>query len=113
MIGTGVWGLSHSRLRRRWREFGIRQALGATGAHIRRLALTDAFLVTAGGAAPGLAGSWAVGALLKSWLYQVTDHDPWSMAGGIALVVAAAFAGAVAPARHAGRLDPTILLRDE
>jgi len=113
MIATGVWGLSHSSLRRRWREFGIRRALGATGGHIRRLALADAFVVTAAGAAAGLAGSWGMGVLLKTWLYQVTDHDPWSMVGGMTLVVVATFAGALLPVRNASRLEPTVLLRDE
>jgi putative ABC transport system permease protein len=113
MIAAGVWGLSHSSLRRRWREFGVRRALGATTSNIRRLALGDALVVTTVGAAAGLAASWWIGALLRSWLFGVTEHDPLSIAGGVALVIAATLAGASRPTRDAGRLEPTMLLRDD
>jgi putative ABC transport system permease protein len=113
MVSIGVWGLAHSSLRRRWREFGIRQALGATRGQISRLALGDALAVSAVGGALGLAGAWQLGRVLKSWLFGVGEHDPLALAIGLSVVVGAAMIGAALPARNAARINAANLLRDE
>ncbi|MEZ5319280.1 MAG: ABC transporter permease [Vicinamibacterales bacterium] len=113
MIAIGVWGLSHSSVRRRWREFGIRHALGAGRAGVARLALTDAFVVAGAGGAIGLAGAWQFGHVLRGLLFGVTPADPVTLATAVAAVTAAALAGAALPARRAVAIDPAELLRED
>jgi hypothetical protein len=64
MIAVGVWGVSHGSLRQRWREFGIRLALGAERRDVARRALADALVVTTAGGALGLVGAWQAGQVL-------------------------------------------------
>ncbi len=111
LIAVGVWGLAEATLRRRWREFGVRQALGATRRHVARLAMADAWFVAAIGGAAGVTAAWQFGRLLRAWLFGVTPSDPLSLATAGALVIAAAVLGAAWPARQAARLDAATLLR--
>lgn len=113
MVGVGVWGLTHSSLRRRWREFGIRQALGARRSDVARRALADAWVVGLIGGSIGLLGAWQFGRVLESWLFGVDQYDPASLASSVGFVLLAVFAGAMLPARQAGRIDPAELLRSE
>jgi ABC-type antimicrobial peptide transport system permease subunit len=113
MVGAGVWGLTHSSLRRRWREFGIRQALGARRADVARRALADAWVVGLVGGSVGVLGAWLFGRVLESWLFGVDQYDPVSHASAVGFVLLAVFTGAILPARQAGRIDPAELLRSE
>lgn len=113
MVIVGVWGLSHTSLRRRWREFGVRQALGASRLEVARLALADARLVGLAGGAIGIAGGWQFGRLFQHWLFGIEPHDPVSLLAAAALVSGAAVVGAIWPARQAVRIDPSDLLRHE
>lgn len=112
MVAVGVWGLSHGTLRRRWQEFGIRQALGASPRQIGRLAMREAWIVALLGGAAGLAGAWQFGRVLRGWLFGVTPADPWILAAAALVVIGAASAGAIRPVRQAMRGDPAALLRD-
>ena len=111
MVAAGVWGLSHGSLRRRWREFGIRQALGAGRLEVARLALADARFVAIAGGSLGLLAGWQFGRVLESWLFGVTARDPLALGAASLLVVAASIAGAIRPARQAANIDPAELLR--
>ncbi|HET9372249.1 MAG TPA: ABC transporter permease [Vicinamibacterales bacterium] len=113
MIAVGVWGLANGSLRRRWREFGIRHALGASRIAIGRLAMADAVFVAVAGGVLGLVAAWQFGRILSSMLFEITATDPVSFAIAVLAVAGAAFAGAVAPARKAARLDPAKLLRED
>ena len=92
-------------------EIGLRRALGATRAHIRRQFLTEALLLAFAGGVTGVAiGAvvTAVYARIKGWTIVV---PPIAIAGGL---VAAIVIGAVAglyPATRAARLAPTEALR--
>jgi ABC-type antimicrobial peptide transport system permease subunit len=111
MVGVGVWGLAETSLRRRWREFGVRQALGATRRHVWQLALADARFVVVAGGLVGLAASWQFGRVLQAYLFGVAAHDPATLAAAAVVVCGAALAGALGPARAAARQDPSALLR--
>jgi predicted permease len=113
MILVGVWGLAHDSLERRRREFGVRQALGASRFDVVRLAARDARFVAVAGGACGLAGAWQFGRILESWLFGVNPYDPTSLATAVTLVTFAAFGGAASPARQAARMDGAALLRED
>ena len=91
-------------------EIGLRRALGATRAHIRRQFLTEALLLaTAGGVAGVLIGSavTAAYASVKDWKIVV---PPVAIGGGIGAAIIGCIAG-LYPAARAARLSPTEALR--
>lgn len=109
--GIGIANVMVIAVIERRSEIGLRRALGATRAHIRRQFLTEALLLAFAGGVTGVAiGAvvTAVYARIKGWTIVV---PPIAIGGGI---VAALVIGAVAglyPATRAARLAPTEALR--
>lgn len=96
----------------RRREFGVRLALGARPADLRRLVLREVFVVTLGGIASGaLVALWAT-RLLDSLLWGLPHMDAVSLAGAEALLVGIALLACLAPAHRAMRADPLEVLRE-
>ena len=91
----------------RRREIGLLKALGATGAQIRLAFLTEAVLLSMGGAAVGL----AVGQTIRYAAVQLYPAIPfqapwWALAAAPATAVITAVLFTLAPARRAAMLDP-------
>ncbi|HJS72943.1 MAG TPA: hypothetical protein VJ921_01560, partial [Vicinamibacteria bacterium] len=59
----------------------------------------------------GIVSALALGRFLSGMLYQVTPHDPASMAATVLVISAAAFVAVLVPARRATRVDPVVSLR--
>jgi putative ABC transport system permease protein len=113
IIGVGVLGLLAMTTARRTREVGIRMALGATSDGVVRLFLGEQLPgVAAGLAVGGLVAAWAV-RFLSAYVYQLTIYDVRVWAVAITLILGVAAAGAIVPARKAGRVDPVRALRAE
>jgi ABC-type antimicrobial peptide transport system permease subunit len=111
LAALGLYGVLDYGVRQRAREIGIRVALGATGAEIRRLVLKQAAVILGAGLAAGAVGALLLGRWLSSLLFEVSPSDPRVFAA-TALVLA--ITGAVAawlPARRAARLPPTVALQ--
>jgi len=113
LAGTGLYGVVASSVETRRREFGIRIALGAQRAEVRRLVLRRGLLVAALGLAVGIPAALAASRALSSVLFGVTATDPASFAAaGLLLAVVASLSGLL-PARRASRVDPMESLRSE
>lgn len=113
LAALGLYGVMAISAGQRTHEIGVRMALGATPGRIHRLVLGRALLLTTVGLASGLAGAFAAGRYLGTFLFGVTAYDPPAILGAIAaLALAAAFA-AYLPARRASRVDPLVALRAE
>jgi predicted permease len=98
---------------RRTREFGIRTALGASPAQIRRVVFREGLTVALAGATIGVVAAWSLARALRSLQYGVAMTDPltWSLVlGTLAITVLAA---SWRPAREAVRADPIALLRED
>ena len=109
---VGVYGVMAYNVRRQRREFGIRLALGADSANVKKLVIARGLLLAVGGVALGAAGSWMLTGLLESMLNDVKPNDPSvfaATAGGVLLV---ALVASWLPARAASRVDPMVVLRD-
>ena len=109
---VGLYGVKSYIVSRRTREFGVRQALGATPPDLVRQVLREGLPLTSGGLALGLGLGALLGRVLSVVLYQVSPFDVVSFAAASAVLVAAAFLAAWVPARRAGRIEPMAAMRD-
>ncbi len=110
---VGLYAVLSLLVGQRTREFGIRLALGATTADLRRLVLREAGLLVATGMVIGTAGALVAGRMLDELLIGVTPHDTLTLAAVVGVLGIAALAACSAPARRASRLDPVRALRTE
>lgn len=110
---VGIYGVLAYSVSQRQQEFGIRIALGCGKAALMRFVAREAALPVLGGIVAGLVLAFAATRWVESLLYQTSAVDPVSIAGGIALLIAAALLAALVPARRAAETDPMQVLRNE
>jgi putative ABC transport system permease protein len=109
----GIYGVIAYLVTQRYKEIGIRMALGATRANILQLILGRTFKLTALGVVAGLVAAFFLSRFLGSILFGITVHDAGTfVAVPLCLIVIALLAGYL-PARRATRVDPVTSLRYE
>jgi putative ABC transport system permease protein len=113
LAAIGLYGVLAYSVRQRTQEFGIRMALGATAADVRRLVLRQAAVVVGIGVAMGIAGALMLGQWLSSLVYETSPRDPRVLAATTLLLMVAAFLSAWLPAWRASRVEPRIAMHDE
>ncbi|HUG41679.1 MAG TPA: ABC transporter permease [Longimicrobiales bacterium] len=113
LAAIGVYGVIAFGVGQRRREFGIRLALGARSRRVAAGVVREGALLAALGIAVGLAGSLLLSGALRSLLFGVSATDPAVLAGGAAVLMAAALLASWLPARRAVRVDPAEALREE
>ena len=111
LSAVGLYAVMAASVRQRDTEIGVRVALGATPADVRRLVLGEGLRLAAVGAAIGLGAAVAGTRLLTGLLYDVHPLDPEVLLGTALLVVAASALACGLPARRAARVDPVSLLK--
>jgi putative ABC transport system permease protein len=113
LAGIGIYGVIASVVQQRWREIGLRLALGANRAAVAIAVARRCLANVIAGALAGLLVFWAMRRVLSSWLYDITPGDPRVLTVTLAvLALVAAFASWI-PARRATRIDPATSLRLE
>jgi putative ABC transport system permease protein len=110
---VGVYGVVSYSVSQRTSEFGIRLALGARPADIRRQALGESLPMIAGGVAIGILASLASAWLLGGFLFGVRVTDAVTFAALPLLLAAVALAACYFPANRAAKSDPLAALRFE
>jgi predicted permease len=110
---AGLFSLLTHSLARRRREFGIRSALGASPADVRRLVWRDGIAVMLAGALIGTVACFWLGRLLSSLLYEVAATDLVSWGIVLSALAAAMAAASWHPTRVAAHGVPASLLREE
>lgn len=113
LAAIGIYGVVAHTVSLRTREFGIRMALGAGTRDVRSLVFRLALAIAGIGVALGLAGTLALTPLLRGLLFGVGPHDPETIVGVAAFLMAVALAACGIPARRATRVDPMVALRYE
>src|SRR5262249_59076383 len=76
LAAIGIYGLMAYSVQQRNREIGIRMALGADLAHVRRMVFRDGLMVTATGIVAGLIASFGLARTVSALLFQVSPRDP-------------------------------------
>jgi predicted permease len=109
----GTYVVSRSLVVRRRRELGIRAALGARSAQLRRLVLRDTARLVGIGLVAGLALAFAGARMIRSLLYQVEPLDPLVLVMTAAGIFVLALLVSLRPALEAARVDLTRSLREE
>jgi len=109
----GLYGLMAFSVNRRTREVGIRMALGAERRDVLLLVLKNATVLVASGLAAGLVCTWIVTRALRSFLFEVSAHDPLTVLVVSLLLVICGLIAAFVPARRAASVDPMQALRTE
>ena len=110
---VGIYGVIAYSAAQRTREIGIRVALGAQAADVRRMILVQGMMLTGVGIGIGFIGALGVTRVLRSLLYETSPTDPLTFAGVILLLAASALLACWVPARRAMRTDPIVALRCE
>jgi putative ABC transport system permease protein len=113
LAAVGIYGVVSFVVAQRTREIGIRMALGARRADVRRLVLREGMAPVVAGVACGLLAAAITTRALRSMLYGVTPFDPVSLAAAPALLGAVALLACLVPARRATAVDPIVALREE
>ena len=108
----GVYGVLSYWVSRRTREIGIRMVLGVSRRHLTSMVVGQGILPVLVGVALGLGGALWVTRFLASQLYGVSRTDPATFAAVVLVLVAAAVAATLIPARRAARVNPVTMLRD-
>jgi putative ABC transport system permease protein len=111
--GIGVMNIMLVSVTERTREIGLRKALGATPAVIRRQFLVEASVLGLAGGLLG-AGLGVLGAaVLPHFINNPIAISPTATAGAIVVAVAIGVIFGVYPASRAARLAPIDALRSE
>jgi putative ABC transport system permease protein len=111
--GIGVMNIMLVSVTERVREIGLRKALGATPAAIRRQFLVEASVLGLAGGILG-AGLGLIGAVvLPHFISNTIAIEWWAVAGAIGVAMAIGVVFAVYPATRAARLAPIEALRSQ
>jgi putative ABC transport system permease protein len=113
MALVGLYGALGVVVSQRQREIGVRIALGARAAAIRRMVVAQGMKPAIGGLVLGLGLSLLAVQALRSLLYEVRTLDPATFAAAALALVICATLACVLPAWRASRVDPAATLRAE
>jgi predicted permease len=113
LAGLGIYGVLTYSVSQRYREMGLRLALGAQRASIYWLVLRDGLLPVAIGAAAGIAVAFGSARMVSGLLFQVSPYDPVLSAGAVGVLLAVGTTACLLPARRAATVEPMQALRTE
>ena len=113
LAAIGLYGVLAYTVTQRTREFGLRMALGADGANVRRLVLRQVGAMAAIGGTLGLGMAIWIGREAESQLFEVKSSDPIVFAAAFVLLGVVALAAGIIPAQRASKVNPMRALRWE
>jgi putative ABC transport system permease protein len=111
IAGVGLFGGLSFSVAQRTREIGVRSALGARARDIVALVLRQVLWIVGAGLLLGSAAALAGVRFLSAFLYGISPHDTLTFVTVPIVILAAAAAACLVPARRAARVDPLTALR--
>jgi hypothetical protein len=112
LAAVGLYSVVSYGVATRTNEFGIRMALGAKAADLFRLVLSSTTFSVGTGLTAGLTLSIIFSKLGTKWVNE-TSRDPLVLTSVAAILVIAALAASLIPARRAAATDPMLALRHD
>jgi len=113
LAAIGIYGLMAYSVAQRTQEMGIRMALGADRATIRKLVVWQGMRLALVGVGAGVAASFGLTRLLSTFLFNVKPSDPAVFVAVPLILSAVALQAVWLPAARASRVDPMQALRTE
>ncbi len=113
LAAIGLYGVLAYTVAQRTKEIGLRMALGAGPADIRRMVLRQVARMMAIGGAIGLVAAYGLGRAAQSLLFEIAGHDPTVFAGAALVLSVIACGAGFLPAQRAARVDPIGAIRYE
>jgi putative ABC transport system permease protein len=113
LAAIGIHGLVAYTVANRINEIGIRLALGAQPAHVRRAVVVQGVRLALAGMSIGLVICFALTHFLATLLYRVSSTDPITFSGVVVLLFLVTLVACYLPARRATHVDPLTALRCE
>ena len=113
LAAMGLYAVIAHSISQRIKEIGIRMAIGAAPADIRRMVFRDGMVPVAIGILLGFAASLAVNRILQSQLVGVSPYDSVTLAGAPSVLLLVALLASLIPARRAISVEPTAALRHD
>jgi predicted permease len=110
---VGLYGVLSYAVAQRSREFGIRQALGASAGSIISQVLRQGAVLCGIGLVVGVALALGVTRGMASLLYGVSPTDALAFGGALVVVCLMTFISSYLPAWRASRVAPAIAIRNE
>ena len=113
LAAIGIYGLMAYSVEQRRQEMGIRMALGAGRAAIRKLVVWHGMRLALVGMALGIAAAFGLTRLIASFLFGVKTWDPTAFIAVPLVLGAVALLAVWLPATRASRVEPMKALRVE
>ena len=110
---VGLYGVLSYAVAERTREIGVRMALGATAASVRRMVVSQGARVVLIGAAVGVGVALASTRLLDTLLYSVDAANPAVFAAMSIMMIGIGMLASYVPALRASSVDPIESLRND
>jgi len=111
LASVGIFGVMSLYVTNRYREFGIRLAVGAEPRNLVRLVLREGATLTIAGLVIGICGALPATKWLGTLLYDVSPTDPIVFVLLPLALGSIAVASCYLPARRAAQSDPLTVLR--
>ena len=113
LTAIGLYGTISCLVGRRTQEIGIRLALGADRAMVRRLVIRQGMAPALLGLALGLTGAMLLSGVMTGVLYGVSPLDPATFAAIPVVLTVVAFLATIVPAQRATKVEPIRALKYE
>jgi predicted permease len=113
LASIGIYGAVAYTVEQRTGEIGVRMALGAQTRDVLRLVVNQGMKPVVVGLAIGIVSAFALGRLIASQLFEVSEHNPVLLGGATVLLAAIGLLACLLPARRAALVDPVQALRTE
>jgi ABC-type antimicrobial peptide transport system permease subunit len=110
---VGLYGVLSYVVAQRTREIGVRMALGATAAAVRRQVVSQGTTVVVIGIVIGVGAALVTTRFLGALLYDVEAVDPIVFAAMSVIMISMGVLASYMPARRASSVDPIEALRSD
>jgi putative ABC transport system permease protein len=113
LAGIGIYGVISYTTQQRFREIGIRMALGADRSAVTGLVVMQGVTLVAIALGIGTAGALGLSRLLQGLVFDVSTSDPLTFLAMAMLLGLVGFLASWLPARRASGTDPVNAIRAE